>query len=157
MEAELTVAFLAFTERYTSRVTCVPYESVKVRLPLTLFGKEFFCSPRRESVIDCFFLMGLGGVCVDRLSRNRPRLCSRPSRRRGAFILRLPRRHRCTNVTVVLLLPRHYDRSRAMRRAAPQLLRMMSARRSYRLTSPSPSRIRFTPPCLVPFLGGYPG
>ncbi|KAN0116013.1 hypothetical protein V8E52_006319 [Russula decolorans] len=29
MEAELTVAFLAFTERYTSRVTCVPYESVK--------------------------------------------------------------------------------------------------------------------------------
>ena len=32
MEAELTVAFLAFTERYTSRVTCVPYESVQVRL-----------------------------------------------------------------------------------------------------------------------------
>ncbi|KAF8494196.1 dehydrase and lipid transport-domain-containing protein [Russula emetica] len=29
MEAELTVAFLAFTERYTSRVTCVPCESVK--------------------------------------------------------------------------------------------------------------------------------
>ncbi|KAH9989138.1 dehydrase and lipid transport-domain-containing protein [Russula vinacea] len=29
MEAELTVAFLAFTERYTSRITCVPYESVK--------------------------------------------------------------------------------------------------------------------------------
>jgi hypothetical protein len=31
MEAELTVAFLAYTERYTSRVTCVPYESVRVR------------------------------------------------------------------------------------------------------------------------------
>ncbi len=31
MEAELTVAFLAFTERYTSRVTCVPHESVQVR------------------------------------------------------------------------------------------------------------------------------
>lgn len=30
MEAELTVAFLAYTERYTSRVTCVPYESVRV-------------------------------------------------------------------------------------------------------------------------------
>ncbi|KAH8989744.1 hypothetical protein EDB92DRAFT_1867500 [Lactarius akahatsu] len=29
MEAELTVAFLAFTEHYTSRVTCVPYESVR--------------------------------------------------------------------------------------------------------------------------------
>jgi len=29
MEAELTVAFLALTERYTSRVTCVPYESVQ--------------------------------------------------------------------------------------------------------------------------------
>ncbi|KAN0140521.1 Polyketide cyclase / dehydrase and lipid transport domain containing protein [Lactarius tabidus] len=29
MEAELTVAFLGFTERYTSRVTCVPYESVR--------------------------------------------------------------------------------------------------------------------------------
>ncbi|KAI0265950.1 dehydrase and lipid transport-domain-containing protein [Gloeopeniophorella convolvens] len=29
MEAELTVAFLAFTERYTSRVTCVPHESVR--------------------------------------------------------------------------------------------------------------------------------
>jgi coenzyme Q-binding protein COQ10 len=39
MEAELTVAFLAFTERYTSRVTCVPYESVKVRFPFTIFGK----------------------------------------------------------------------------------------------------------------------
>ena len=32
MEAELTVAFLAFTERYTSRVTCVPCESVRVSL-----------------------------------------------------------------------------------------------------------------------------
>ena len=31
MEAELTVAFLAFTEHYTSRVTCVPNESVQVR------------------------------------------------------------------------------------------------------------------------------
>lgn len=31
MEASLTVAFLTFTERYTSRVTCVPYESVRVR------------------------------------------------------------------------------------------------------------------------------
>jgi len=29
MKAELTVAFLAFTERYTSRVTCVPYKSVQ--------------------------------------------------------------------------------------------------------------------------------
>ncbi|KAH9046768.1 dehydrase and lipid transport-domain-containing protein [Lactarius hengduanensis] len=29
MEAELTVAFLAFTEHYTSRVTCVPHESVR--------------------------------------------------------------------------------------------------------------------------------
>ncbi|KAI0299106.1 dehydrase and lipid transport-domain-containing protein [Multifurca ochricompacta] len=29
MEAELTVAFLAFTERYTSRVTCIPFESVR--------------------------------------------------------------------------------------------------------------------------------
>ena len=36
MEAELTVAFLAFTERYTSRVTCVPYESVQVRQSQTL-------------------------------------------------------------------------------------------------------------------------
>ena len=39
MEAELTVAFLAFTERYTSRVTCVPYESVKVRF---LFHYYFY-------------------------------------------------------------------------------------------------------------------
>ncbi|KAF8267437.1 hypothetical protein EI94DRAFT_1730533 [Lactarius quietus] len=29
MEAELTVAFLTFTERYTSRVTCVPNDSVR--------------------------------------------------------------------------------------------------------------------------------
>ncbi|KAH9959820.1 dehydrase and lipid transport-domain-containing protein [Russula dissimulans] len=29
MMAELTVAFHAFTERYTSRVTCVPYQSVR--------------------------------------------------------------------------------------------------------------------------------
>ena len=42
MEAELTVAFLAFTERYTSRVTCVPYESVKVRIPFSIFGKIIF-------------------------------------------------------------------------------------------------------------------
>jgi coenzyme Q-binding protein COQ10 len=33
MEAELTVAFLAFTESYVSTVTCVPYESVEVRFP----------------------------------------------------------------------------------------------------------------------------
>jgi Polyketide cyclase / dehydrase and lipid transport len=32
MEAELTVKFLAFTECYRSRVTCVPYGSVRVRL-----------------------------------------------------------------------------------------------------------------------------
>ncbi|KAG6817458.1 hypothetical protein H0H87_008626 [Tephrocybe sp. NHM501043] len=29
MEAELTVGFLAFTERYTSQVTCKPHESVE--------------------------------------------------------------------------------------------------------------------------------
>ncbi|RDB22646.1 Coenzyme Q-binding protein COQ10 B, mitochondrial [Hypsizygus marmoreus] len=29
MEAELTVGFLAFTERYVSQVTCTPYRSVK--------------------------------------------------------------------------------------------------------------------------------
>jgi ribosome-associated toxin RatA of RatAB toxin-antitoxin module len=38
MEAELTVAFLAFTERYTSRVTCLPYESVKVRILFAFLG-----------------------------------------------------------------------------------------------------------------------
>jgi ribosome-associated toxin RatA of RatAB toxin-antitoxin module len=42
MEAELTVAFLAFTERYTSRVTCVPYESVKVRFPSLFLGKPLY-------------------------------------------------------------------------------------------------------------------
>jgi ribosome-associated toxin RatA of RatAB toxin-antitoxin module len=42
MEAELTVAFLAFTERYTSRVTCVPYESVKVRLLFSILRKGIF-------------------------------------------------------------------------------------------------------------------
>jgi coenzyme Q-binding protein COQ10 len=41
MEAELTVAFLAFTEQYTSRVTCVPCESVRVRLfPLLSSERE---------------------------------------------------------------------------------------------------------------------
>ncbi|TFK75948.1 hypothetical protein BDN72DRAFT_954485 [Pluteus cervinus] len=29
MEAELTVGFLQFTEKYTSRVTCIPYKSVQ--------------------------------------------------------------------------------------------------------------------------------
>ncbi|KII94828.1 hypothetical protein PLICRDRAFT_66100, partial [Plicaturopsis crispa FD-325 SS-3] len=29
MEAEMTVGFMAFKERYVSRVTCVPYESVE--------------------------------------------------------------------------------------------------------------------------------
>lgn len=31
MDAEMTVGFMAFKERYVSRVTCVPYESVEVR------------------------------------------------------------------------------------------------------------------------------
>jgi coenzyme Q-binding protein COQ10 len=30
MEAELTVGFLTFKERYVSKVICIPYESVKV-------------------------------------------------------------------------------------------------------------------------------
>jgi coenzyme Q-binding protein COQ10 len=41
MEAELTVAFLAFTEHYTSRVTCVPYESVRVRF-FSVSDKKYF-------------------------------------------------------------------------------------------------------------------
>jgi len=45
MEAELTVAFLAFTEGYTSRVMCVPYESVKVRFPFSIFGESPLCFP----------------------------------------------------------------------------------------------------------------
>jgi coenzyme Q-binding protein COQ10 len=49
MEAELTVAFLAFTEQYTSRVTCVPYESVKVRFPFSIFRKASLFSV----LIDC--------------------------------------------------------------------------------------------------------
>lgn len=32
MDAELTVGFLAFKESYVSRVTCIPYTSVEVRL-----------------------------------------------------------------------------------------------------------------------------
>jgi hypothetical protein len=43
MEAELTVAFLAFTERYTSRVTCVPCESVKVCLNFFFLFLFLFC------------------------------------------------------------------------------------------------------------------
>ena len=60
MEAELTVAFLAFTERYTSRVTCVPYESVKVRIPFSIFGKIVFVF-RVVSIpilIGCFSRLG---------------------------------------------------------------------------------------------------
>lgn len=34
MDAELTVGFLSFTESYVSRVTCSPYDSVKVSLSL---------------------------------------------------------------------------------------------------------------------------
>jgi hypothetical protein len=148
MEAELTVAFLAFTERYTSRVTCVPYESVKVRFPLTLFGKDF----------DCFF----GGVGdMSRLLLNQLRLCSRPSRQRGAFIQLLPLRHHCTKVTAILPIPRPHDRSRARKCAAKcaalQPLRMMSVRHRFRSSSLSRLRIRFTLPYLVPFLGRCPG
>jgi hypothetical protein len=43
MEAELTVAFLGFTECYTSRVTCVPYESVQVRQQKRLSLTLRFC------------------------------------------------------------------------------------------------------------------
>jgi hypothetical protein len=60
MEAELTVAFLAFTERYTSRVTCVPYESVKVRFPFTIFGKASLFS--NKILTDCSFGLGWCGV-----------------------------------------------------------------------------------------------
>ena len=34
MDAELTVGFLSFSESYVSRVTCSPYNSVKVSLTL---------------------------------------------------------------------------------------------------------------------------
>lgn len=34
MDAELTVGFLSFTESYVSKVTCSPYDSVKVSLSL---------------------------------------------------------------------------------------------------------------------------
>jgi ribosome-associated toxin RatA of RatAB toxin-antitoxin module len=56
MEAELTVTFLAFTERYTSRVTCVPCESVKVCLSIFCFF--FFCIlyiGKREKAVSCCF------------------------------------------------------------------------------------------------------
>jgi hypothetical protein len=147
MEAELTVAFLAFTERYTSRVTCVPYESVKVRFPFSIFGKASLSS--NPILIDCFF--GLGCRCgvghgYCRLSRNRLRLCSRASRRRGVFILL----HQRTRVTIILLVPRcHRDCSRWRRK--------MSARQSFRSPSHSHLRTRFTPQSLMPFLGGCPG
>jgi len=32
MDVELTVGFLSFTESYVSKVTCTPYDSVKVSL-----------------------------------------------------------------------------------------------------------------------------
>lgn len=145
MEAELTVAFLAFTERYTSRVTCVPYESVKVRIPFSIFGKIIFVFRvfRVVSIpilIGVLFLVGSSVSAMGRLSRNRLRHCSRASRRRGVFILLQQR----TRTTIILL-----DSSLWRRK--------MSARHSFRSPSHSRLRIRFTLRFLVPFLGGFPG
>ena len=77
MEAELTVAFLAFTERYTSRVTCVPYESVKVRFPFPIFGKKnsfpgyvFLPIP---ILIDCFFRVWVGRSGIGHATVQEPR------------------------------------------------------------------------------------
>ena len=60
MEAELTVAFLAFTERYTSRVTCVPYESVRVRSDFFL---TFVFPLRVHSVLFYFIYHQRAGRC----------------------------------------------------------------------------------------------
>jgi coenzyme Q-binding protein COQ10 len=48
MEAELTVGFLAFKESYVSRVTCRPFESVKVHMVLLLVRKFIDDSPSRR-------------------------------------------------------------------------------------------------------------
>ena len=70
MEVELTVAFLTFTERYTSLVTCVPCESVRVCpfffcLPLVIKTNNFFCQILTFVELGAngsfFFLRGDGG------------------------------------------------------------------------------------------------
>ena len=55
MEAELTVAFLAFTERYTSRVTCVPCESVRVCLRFFL-GLLVYIGNERKPFLSFLFI-----------------------------------------------------------------------------------------------------
>ena len=52
MEVELTVAFLTFTERYTSLVTCVPCESVRVCL--------FFFTKQKITFLSNFDVCGAG-------------------------------------------------------------------------------------------------
>jgi hypothetical protein len=75
MDAELTVGFLSFAESYVSKVTCSPYDSVKVSL-----------SPR--SVLHpC----KLTPPALVRLSHPPPRLCSKPSKQPGNLsLLRTP-------------------------------------------------------------------
>jgi hypothetical protein len=153
MEAELTVAFLAFTERYMSRVTCVPCESVKVCPSfyfLLLYSKKqnlFFFKRKMlltfvELGTDFFFLFSLFFFWVwwDRRLRHRPHLCSRPSRRRGVFNRRLRTR--------IMLLPRSDDL-----RAPERISRWtMSVRRFSRLTSRLRLRTLFMRRFLVVFL-----
>ena len=71
MDAELTVGFLSFTESYVSKVTCSPYDSVKVSL-----------SSRGAP-----HLTRLTRSPLARLSRPPLHLYSKHSKRRGGLIL----------------------------------------------------------------------
>ena len=63
MDAELTVGFLAFKESYVSRVTCIPYTSVEVRLvfPQILIHNRFpprQLRPRQPHCLERFRPLG---------------------------------------------------------------------------------------------------
>lgn len=67
MDAELTVGFLSFTESYVSKVTCSPYDSVKVSLSSR-------GAPHPPGLITSTLV---------RPSHPPPRLCSKPSKPLG--------------------------------------------------------------------------
>lgn len=63
MDAELTVGFLSFNESYISKVTCVPYSSVEVRL----LPSVIVSSTKSLLSGGCFFLYTIVQEFIDHL------------------------------------------------------------------------------------------
>lgn len=69
-EAELTVGFLAFKESYVSEVTCIPYESVEVRLFLSITALNCACLIVLSMLKSRFFIFHISSNLLPARSRH---------------------------------------------------------------------------------------